>query len=216
MICWDCQQSLPKLNPDLTDIPTVQLAGYRTSHEEIRNLFHKANLLRRPPGPLPYGPEWMRKVTNDILYSLRSCLEQRKDPVKPEEGWREATSFAPWPSQQTEPYSQAQGGEWPHSKALQEAKEAHQWALEAVHMLEQSIERLSWGDYQPRCQCSYSHCHSQGRIQEWHLPTPCPHRTRRHVTFCEPKEETFAEEELQRGCSTSGEMGDRDLCLPPQ
>ena len=199
MIHQGHQQNLPKLNLDLMDIPAVQLVGYRTFSEEISNLFHEVYLLRRPPGLPPYGPEQMRKVTNDILYSLRSHLEWRKDPIEPEEGQREATSFAPWPSQQTEPYFWAWGGEQPHSKVLLEAKEAHQWALEATHMLEQSIERLSQGDYQPRHQCSHSHSHSWGRIQEWCLPSPSPHRSRRYVTFHEPEEETFANEELQRG-----------------
>ena len=75
MICWGHWQSLLKLNLDLMDIPAVQLVGYRTSHDEIRNLFHEVYLLRRPSGLPPYRPEWMRKVTNDILYSLRSHLE---------------------------------------------------------------------------------------------------------------------------------------------
>ena len=67
MICQCQWQSLPKLNLDFADIPTMQLVGYRTSHEEIRNLFHEVHLLRRPPGQPPYRPEWIRKVTNDIL-----------------------------------------------------------------------------------------------------------------------------------------------------
>ena len=81
-------------------------------------------------------------------------------------------------------------------------------------MLEQSIERFSKGDYWPRCQCSHSHSCSWGRIQEWCLPSPSPHRSRRHVTFCTPKKETFADEELHRGCSTGRDMGERDLGLP--
>ena len=35
------------------------------------------------------------------------------------------------------------------------------------------------------------------------------------MTFCEPKEETSADEEPQREHSTGREMGDRDLGLPP-
>ena len=35
------------------------------------------------------------------------------------------------------------------------------------------------------------------------------------MTFHEPEEETSADEEPQRECSTGGEMGDRDLGLPP-
>ena len=34
------------------------------------------------------------------------------------------------------------------------------------------------------------------------------------MTFHRPVEETFADEELQRGCSTGREMGNRDLGLP--
>ena len=44
---------------------------------------------------------------------------------------------------------------------------------------------------------------------------PIPHRPRGHMTFCKPKEETYADEGPQRECSTGGEMGDRDLGLPP-
>ena len=82
-------------------------------------------------------------------------------------------------------------------------------------MLEQSIERLSREDYQPRCQCPHSHSCSWERIQEQCLPSLSPHRPRRWVTFPEPEEEISTDEELQRECSTSGEMGDRDLGFPP-
>ena len=121
-----------------------------------------------------------------------------------------ATAFTLWPSQLTEPYSWVQGGKQPHSKALQEAKEAHQWALEVAHMLEQSIDRLGRGDYQPK-----HHSYSWGRIQEWCLPSPSAHRPRGCISFHEPKEETSADEEPQRECSTGEEMGDSDLGLPP-
>ena len=116
MICQGCWQSLPKLNQDLVDVPPMQLVGYRTSHEEIRKLFHKVHLLRRPPGLPPDGPEWMRKVTNVILSSLRSHFGQRKGPAEPEEGQRGATAFTLWPNQLTKSYFQIQGEEQPHSK----------------------------------------------------------------------------------------------------
>ena len=44
---------------------------------------------------------------------------------------------------------------------------------------------------------------------------PIPHRPKGHVIFCVPKEETPAHEGPQRECSTSQEMGDRDLGFPP-
>ena len=62
MICQGHQQSLPKLNSDFTDIPAMQLVGYRTSCEEIRNLFHEVHLLRRPPGLLPYRQNGLERL----------------------------------------------------------------------------------------------------------------------------------------------------------
>ena len=60
-----------------------------------------------------------------------------------EESQRGATATTLQPSCQTESCSQSQGRDYPHDEALWEAREAHQWALEATHMLELNIDRLS-------------------------------------------------------------------------
>ena len=60
-----------------------------------------------------------------------------------EEKQRGATVATPWPSQQTRSHSWSQGRDYQHDEALWEAREAHQWALEATHMLELNIDRLS-------------------------------------------------------------------------
>ena len=113
----------------------MELVGYRTFCEEIRNLFHEVRLLRRPPGLLSYGLEWMRKVTNDILFlsSLRSCLGQRKGPTEPEQGQRGSQHSPHGPVNRLSLTPRSEEGS---SKALQEAKEAYQQALEAACMLE--------------------------------------------------------------------------------
>ena len=40
MICWGCQQVLPKLDPE-ADIPTIQLVGPETSRREIKSLYYE-------------------------------------------------------------------------------------------------------------------------------------------------------------------------------
>ena len=54
------------------------------------------------------------------------------------------------PEAAAEPLSRPRRREKPHDEALWEAREAHQWALRAVHVLQSDIERLShWvGDAQ--------------------------------------------------------------------
>ena len=51
----------------------------------------------------------------------------------------------PQPIHQLESHSRSQRREDPHDEALQEAREAHQQALEVTCMLELNIERLSQG-----------------------------------------------------------------------
>ena len=40
LICHSCQGGLPRLDPK-ADVPAVQLMGFWTSREEIRELFHQ-------------------------------------------------------------------------------------------------------------------------------------------------------------------------------
>ena len=89
-----------------------------------------------------------------------------------------------------------------------------QWVLDAVHILEMNIERLSREANNTRCwhPCSYSH--PQGRSQErcvWSLNL---HRPKRHVTFCVSEEGISSDEWSQREPqehSIRGEVEEGDL-----
>ena len=100
-------------------------------------------ILKRLPDLPPCGSKRIEKATRDILSSLRSCLQRRGGTAELEEDQRGATVAILWPSHQTKPNSQTQGREDSHVKALQEAREADQWALNAAHVLELNTERLS-------------------------------------------------------------------------
>ena len=100
-----------------------------------------------------------------------------------------AAVAAPWPSHQPESQSRSWGRDYPHNEALPEAREAHQWALEASQMLELNIDRLSKGIESIQCQCSHScSCHL-GRGLDRHERCPSQHRPEGHVTFLDPKVE---------------------------
>ena len=118
------------------------------------------------------------------------------------------------PSCQTKHYPQTQGRDDLPDKALQEAREVHQWALEAAQILELSIERLSQDVDRTKDWHPHSHSHSWDRLQERLARSPSPHRPRRHVTFCEPDEGTSSDERPQggpQGQATGGEVGEGDL-----
>ena len=136
----------------------------------------------------------MGEATRDILSSLRSHLQERRGIQRVEEELWGATVPILQPSHQTKPHSQTQGRDDLHYKALQEAMEGHQWALEATHILELNIERLSWGADRTKCWHPHSCSCSQSRLQERHAQSMSPHRMKRHVTFCEPEEETSSDE----------------------
>ena len=118
------------------DQSDIKFVGYRTSHKEIRDLYHSVYLMRRSPGPPLCGPQQRRKVIQDILSSLRNHLHQWVYPITTEEDTREAVN---------ESQSRPRGRGDPHEEALWEARVAHQRLLEAAQVLESDIERLSQG-----------------------------------------------------------------------
>ena len=118
----------------------------------------------------------------------------------------------PQPSCHTECHPLTQGRDDLLDKALQEAREAHQWALEAAHILELNIERLSLEANRTRCQCTHGHSHSWSRFQERHAQSHSPHRPRRHVTFGEAKEGTSSDERPQREPQKQASRGEVEEC----
>ena len=135
----------------------------------------------------------MEEATRDILSSPRGCLQERRGIHRPEEDLQGATVPIP---QSSCPWIQERD-DLP-DKALQESREVHQWVLEATHILELNIERLSWEANRTKCQHSHSHSCAWGRLQERCAQSLSPHRPRRHVTFCEPEEGMSSDERPQR------------------
>ena len=63
------QQSYPGLD-DKVEVPTIQLVGFKTTRDEIRELYNDIYQLRRSAGPLLYGPEWTEELVQEIHTSL--------------------------------------------------------------------------------------------------------------------------------------------------
>ena len=175
LICQGCLQGFLRLNPE-ADVPAIQLIGYWTSQKEIQYLLDEVYMLKRPPSLPPCGPKQMEKATRDILSSLGSYLQRRGGTVKMEEDQRGAAAATPQPSCHTESHSQTPGREYSHNEALQEAREAHRWALEAVCMLELNVERLNKEADGAKCQCHCSHSCPGGRSPERCVRSPNQHR----------------------------------------
>ena len=134
-IWWGCWQNLPRPDPG-ADLPTMKIVGYWLSNKEIRDLYHSIYLLRRSPGLLPCGSQQRKEAIWDILSSLRNCLHRQVYPAASKEDVRGSA---------TESQSRSRMREDPHEEALQEARTAHQRALEADQVLESDIKRLSGG-----------------------------------------------------------------------
>ena len=66
MIHQGCWQEPPRLDARV-DVSIIQLVGYKTSWEEIQELYIEVYMLRRLPGPPPCGPEWVQELAQDIL-----------------------------------------------------------------------------------------------------------------------------------------------------
>ena len=107
----------------------------------------------------------------------------------------------PLPVHQWESWSRFRRREDLHDKALWEAGETHQEALEATHMLEHNIKRLSQGveDAQYPCPCSCSISHPQSKSLDGHQRSPSRQRLGRQVTFWEPDVEPDSSERPYRG-----------------
>ena len=176
------------LRPDSeADQSAIKLVGYRTSHKEIRDLYHSIYLMRRSPGPPPCGPQQRRKAIRDILSSLRNCLYQLVYPIATEEDTRVAVNKSQsWPRWRGDP----------HEEALWEARTAWQRVLEAAQVLEGNIERLSQGLRDAQWSCPHS-C-SNSCQQSWSLDRQLRSLSRtqqeRRVTFLELEVKPYPEE----------------------
>ena len=137
LICCHCWGGHPRLDPK-ADVSAIQLVGFQTSREEIRELFHQVFMLKRLPRPLPCGPKWAQDIPRDILSSLKDCLWQRRGDSLEGSIGLEPSSACLSHSQNRTSWRERQGMFGKHE--LAEAKEAHQWALAAASILEERIE----------------------------------------------------------------------------
>ena len=127
---------------------------------------------------------------------------------EPERG---ATGILQPSCQSKSPWRTQVRGKDPHDHPLTEAREAHQRALEAAHLLEQNIERLSWVATRAkstRCQHSYSHSHSRRQPQGRYLWSPSHTRPRKCVTFQNQEDEILSKEDPLRELLGQGLVGE--------
>ena len=165
------------------------------------------------------GQSKWRPLNGDICTSLEKCMWQRWGSARPEKKPDRGTTGILWPSNQTEsPWRTWVRGKDPHNHALAEAREVHQRALEATHLLEQNIERLSQAATRVTsagCQHSYSHSHSRRQPQGRHLWSPSPTRPRKCVTFQNQEDEISSGDdplrELLGQVTGGGELKECDL-----
>ena len=53
------------------EVPAIQLVGFKTTGDEIWELYNDVYQLKRSPGPLPYGPEQTEELIQEIGTSLK-------------------------------------------------------------------------------------------------------------------------------------------------
>ena len=67
------------------EAPAVWMVGFRTTREEIQEIYNEVYQLKRLPGLPPYGPEWMDALGWEICASLEEWMWQRWGATRPEE-----------------------------------------------------------------------------------------------------------------------------------
>ena len=78
--CMFCQGSLYEPHPG-ADQSAMELAGYRTSRKEMRDIYHSVYLLKRSLGSPSCGEQQRRRTVQDILSSLMDRLQRQAYPA---------------------------------------------------------------------------------------------------------------------------------------
>ena len=184
-------------------------------------------------GPLPWGILTKKVTWPAALQALTEGRGHPRHPVLTEELLAEmvgtamleedqcsAATAASWSICHPESQSRSHERENPHNEALCEAREAHQQALEATHMLKLNIKRLSQRaeKVQHWCPCSLSSSHLWSRSLDRQWRSSSQHRPERHVTFHDPEVELMSNKRSYRepwGHSTRAQLerGKEALCL---
>ena len=117
------------------EVPAIQLVGFKTTRDEIQELYNDVYQLKRLPGPLLYGLESTEELVQEVHTSLKEWLQQRWGSTQPkkEPEWGVTSTLR-----------MQVGGDDSCNHALTKARVAHWQALEAAHILEEKFEWLSW------------------------------------------------------------------------
>ena len=240
-ICCDHKQSYLGLDAK-AEVPTIQLVGFKTTRDEIWELYNSIYQLRRSPGPPPYGPECTEELVQEICTFLKERLWWRQGSSQS----KEESEWSP-----TSTLRMQVGGDGSCNHALSKAREAHQQVIEATHMLEEKIEWLSqlatrigstsqWHSCSHGCVrrqsrgCLRGHTRTptgedhartpmatscQGNQRGRCFPSPSPTQPRRQVTFQDQQGKSLSEEyslgEHMGQASNRGEPEEYNLGPPP-
>ena len=206
-IHWGHQQGTLGLDAR-ADVPAVQLVGYKTSQGETLGLCNEVFQLKRLSSPPPCGPEQAWQLAWDILSSMEEHLQQRGGAAMPKGGHEWGSTRALMPHYWDETPQRILQDDNSYNCDLADAREAHWQVLEAAHLIEERIERLSQLAMRMRpddCQHSHSWGHSRRwsrghwwrhtktpaggdcprdlRGRQTQSPSPNPTRPQKHVTF---------------------------------
>ena len=127
----------------------VELVGYRTTCEEFFNLYQEVYQLKRTIGLVPGDEEVADWIHQEVLNSLKECIQHRQSPAQPEEplGHRSRKSAqAEFHSRKKvtwdhfDHYWDRQEESW--EEALRVARDAHHQALVVATLLEGHIISL--------------------------------------------------------------------------
>ena len=196
------------------------MVGFRTTREEVQGIYNEVYQQKSLLGPYHMGQSRWRPLIRKYVLPLKS--RHGRGGVLP--GWKRmggTTVSILWPSHKTKSHCWTQvRNEDPHYQPLNKAREAHWRALEATHLLEQDIERLSWAASRAKhakCWHPYSHSCSRGGPKGCMLSLQGPIGPKKHVTFLDEEEEMSSGEDLLRelwGWVTGrGEVEESDLAL---
>ena len=126
-------------------VPTIQLVGFKTTRDEIWELYNNVYQLKRSPGPLPYGPEQTEELVQGNLHLFkRVTVAKAWHSAQP----KEEPEWGPTSTLRSEHQAEFPWRMWEgcmtHATVLSaKAREAHWQVLEAAHVLEEKIEWLS-------------------------------------------------------------------------
>ena len=126
----------------------VKLVGPKSTREEIRGVYNEVYQLWRSPSKSPCDAETEESICQEILESVKECLQFRQDHAQLEERLRQSPAGASRPDPQAE-FHDKMHATYDHFKDVREGSceealavvwDAHWWALAATALLEEKIE----------------------------------------------------------------------------